>query len=85
MNNIQLNLGLEVPYNVPGSSPVNRTSEYYHVKFNDFKSAYNVDGTIDTAYYPAEKYYIMLVKNSKKTLFSLTAAEDLLKSTTGQF
>jgi len=81
INNKELNLDLNVP-------PSSVTQDAYTVQFNYYESAFPkvLKGAQigkkqgEEAGYPVDKYYIMLVKNNKKTLFSLSNAENIVFS-----
>ncbi|WP_158992503.1 hypothetical protein [Mucilaginibacter sp. L196] len=82
LNNKELNLDLSVPV-------IKLTADSYTVTFSDYRSAFRLDETnvrvkanalhdLELPSYPVAKYYVMLVKNSRKTVFSNANAEALL-------
>ncbi len=71
--NIGLNLGLEI---------TNKTSSGFTINFNRITMpfAHQQNGTQNAAfpYYPVKKYYFVIVKDAKKSTFSISNAENLL-------
>lgn len=92
LNNQELNLGLTAtPLNGNDITVDKRENDVYVVKFNYYKSPFSAKlaelvnpadkdaRKVDIpAGYPVTNYYIMLVKDSKKTIFSIASAESLL-------
>lgn len=72
LDNQELNLGVNVP-NKSGD----RTSGSYYVHFNPLRSAFSSKEQ-DEAGYPVDQYYIMVVKSSLKSTFSITMAEAII-------
>jgi len=82
LNNSGLNLDLSVP-------ATKLTADSYTVTFSYYKSPFKLEETNvkvkpasqrdgETTNYPVKKYYILLVKNSRKTVFTMADAEALL-------
>jgi uncharacterized coiled-coil protein SlyX len=82
LNNKELNLDLSVP-------SAKLTADSYTVTFSYYKSPFKLEETnvkvkpvsqrdSEPTNYPVKKYYILLVKNRRKTVFTMTDAEALL-------
>lgn len=70
-----LNRGLNLNLRVPAKD-ISATS--FTVKFRAIRSPFENDKAV--ANYPVDKYYLMLVKESKQTTFSLSQAEYVLEN-----
>lgn len=78
LNNKELNINLTVPPNSEKNQHM-RSNTYYHVTFDRLKSPFPPTKKV-AAGYPVDSYYIMLVKDEKKSTFSITSAEAIIQN-----
>ncbi|CAM1362539.1 hypothetical protein [Tenacibaculum xiamenense] len=71
LTNEQLNLNLTV-------KPKNRKNLEYKVSFAPYQSPFQISENNLPSGYPVDSYYIFLVKESKKKIFSISSAEGIV-------